>query len=69
MAAKKTMINIDPDETLIKAIHTEDTGGNTYNDVVTLKDGTIIRISEGIVAVFKNKRADENNNETGFVIY
>jgi hypothetical protein len=54
----------------ISTVRTEHTGGNIYNDVVQLKDGTVIRISEGAVVVYKNVEDDENsNNEVGHIYY
>jgi hypothetical protein len=52
---------VDHNYEFIKDITTEQTGGNIMNDVVILKDGHIIRISEDIVCIFRNKEADENN--------
>ena len=48
------LITLDPSCTLIESVRTDYTGGNIYNDVVTLKDGTTIRISEGVITVFKD---------------
>lgn len=59
-----------PDEdSQIKSIETVHTGGNIYNDVIILKDGTIIRISEGAVGVYKDEKADEDGNSIGMVYY
>lgn len=52
-------INIDKDETFIDAVHTDQTGGNIYNDVVKLKNGYIIRISADGLSVYENEAADE----------
>lgn len=62
-----TDINIDNEETNIKSIETQQTGGHVYNDVITLKDGIIIRISDGGLSVFKNAKADEDNDEVSFI--
>lgn len=48
------LITLDPSCTLIEAVRTDYTGGNIYNDVVTLKDGTTIRISEGVITASKD---------------
>jgi hypothetical protein len=55
-------ISLDNYETYISSIATQDTGGNIYNDVIVLKDGSVIRISENAVCVFKNAKADEEND-------
>lgn len=34
------------------------TGGNVLNDIITLKNGYIIRISEDGLSVYKNEEAD-----------
>lgn len=57
------------DYEFISTVRTEHTGGNIYNDVVQLKDGTVIRISEGAVVVFKDALADEDRDEIGHVYY
>lgn len=56
-----------PADSTIKSISTDNTGGNIYNDVVTLKDGTILRISEGAVTVYKDAAQDEDNNPYGTI--
>ena len=59
----KPQININNSETQIKAVHTDQTGGNIYNDVIELKNGFIIRISEDGLSVFKNEQDDETGED------
>lgn len=40
----------------------ENTGGHIYNDIITLKNGHIIRISEDGISIYKDDQADENGN-------
>lgn len=54
-------INVDKEESYLQSVSTNDTGGNIYNDVITLKDRTVIRVSENTVQIFKNETADEEN--------
>jgi hypothetical protein len=65
----KPTIEIDNRETVIKSVITYHTGGHIYNDVITLKDGTVIRISDGAVVVFKNEADDDENNEIGHIYF
>lgn len=65
--SKPILNGIDDDETVIASIETQQTGGHVYNDVITLKDGIVIRISDGGLSVFKNADADDNNEEHAFV--
>ncbi len=53
----------------IKEIHTQHTGGHIYNDVIILKDGQVIRISDEMVVVFNDIKADEDNEEVGHVYF
>lgn len=55
----KPQVNIDNYETQLKAIHTDQTGGHIYNDVIELKNGFIIRISADGLSVHKNAQDDE----------
>lgn len=62
-------VEIVNSETSIKSIETRHTGGNIYNDVVTLKGGTIIVIGQGAICVYKDEKHEENNEEIGHVYY
>lgn len=47
-------------ETFVQsALFGENTGGNIYNDVITLKNGYVIRVSEDIVGIYESQAADE----------
>jgi hypothetical protein len=64
----KPKISINSKETRISKVVTDNTGGNIYNDVIVLKDGIIIRISEGVISVFANADEDEDNNPIGTIL-
>ena len=49
-------------ESYIKSVETVNTGGHIYNDVITLKNGVIIRISEDLIGIYKDEKADEEGN-------
>lgn len=53
------VLDIDRIETQIKSISTDQTGGNIYNDVITLKNGHVIRISEDDLSVYTDSAKDE----------
>lgn len=62
-------VDIEEEETVIKSVSTEHTGGNIYNDVIRLKGGEIVRISDGAVCIFRSDEADAENNPIGTVYY
>lgn len=62
-------VEIVNSETSIKAIETRHTGGNIYNDVITLKGGTIVVIGQGAICVYKDEKHEEDNEEIGYVYY
>ena len=51
-------IDISHTDTMIKSVATENTGGNVFNDVIVLKCGTVIRISDGMVRVLASDNED-----------
>jgi hypothetical protein len=53
----------------IKSVETINTGGHIYNDVITLYNGTIIRISDDCICVFKNEQAEENYDPISTTYY
>lgn len=56
------------DESFIASVHpAQQTGGNIFNDIITLKNGYIIRIAEDSMGVSKNEQEDEYG--TGTNIY
>lgn len=50
------------EDSYIASVDTVNTGGNIYNDVIVLKNGVIIRISEGLIGVYEDEEADENGD-------
>lgn len=57
------------DHEFVKTVDTWNTGGHVYNDLITLKDGTVIRISDGAVVVYKTIHDMESENETGHIYF
>lgn len=47
----------------IERVETEDTGGGIINDVVYLKDGTALRISDELICLYRS--AEDETNLTG----
>jgi hypothetical protein len=62
-------VQINNEETLIESVTTAHTGGDIWNDVIVLKDGTVIRISEGAVTVSVNEDDDHASNNLGVIFY
>lgn len=56
-------IRLDRECTLIESVVTEYTGGNVYNDLLVLKDGTTIRISDGVIKICKDRTETETVQE------
>ena len=52
-------VNLNSKETQIASVHTDQTGGHIYNDVIELKNGFFIRISADGLSVHKNAQDDE----------
>lgn len=59
----KAGIYIDPEETNIAEVSTDDTGGCLYIDKITLKNGKIISVSQESVNVYANENDFEENDE------
>lgn len=56
------------DATFIESVRTENTGGNIMVDFITLKDGHIITVSDGVIGLYQNMNHFENNEDpTGFI--
>lgn len=56
-------------DSFIKSTETVNTGGHIYNDVITLKNGTIIRISEDLIGIYKDEEADEKGEHLSMTKY
>lgn len=57
------------EDSYIASVDTVNTGGNIYNDVIVLKNGVIIRISEGLIGVYEDEEADENGDSLSMTYY
>ena len=64
---EKSVLLMDSDESFIKNSEFVNTGGHIMNDVVTLRNGYIIRISDEGLSVYKDADADENGEQIAFV--
>lgn len=60
------LIHLSPEDTQIESVKTEYKGGKVFNDVIVLKDGTTLRISEETIAVFKDQK---ETNIIGEIVY
>ncbi len=54
---------IPDDDSQIASIETINTGGHIYNDIIVLKTGHIIRISEDGMSVYRNEKDDDDGND------
>jgi len=64
---KPSVSILDTTQTFVSSVELGlNTGGNIYNDVITLNNGMVIRISEDLVCIYKNAEADENGDYTSF---
>lgn len=48
-------INLFDDETFIESAWSEQTGGGIYNDMIVLKSGKTIRISDELICVYNTE--------------
>lgn len=53
----------------IKTAHCYNTGGGNMNDVITLKNGFIIRINDEAISISRNSEDDENGENLAFVYF
>ncbi len=50
------------EDSIIESVETMHTGGNIYNDVIMLKNGYVIRLSDDCITVSKNEKEDDEGN-------
>lgn len=62
-------VNLYNPETFISRVETENTGGHIYNDVIGLKNGFIIRISDGVIGIYKNEEKDRDGEGEAYVYF
>ncbi len=58
-SVEEIYLHMEPKFTLISSAQTELTATNLYNDVIILKDGTTIRIGDGVITVCKDNSEEE----------
>ena len=61
-----TNVSLDEEETLIDSVSTDQTGGHIYNDVIRLKNGMIIRISEDLICIYDDDEKDQEGTPITF---
>lgn len=56
------IVELDKEETFISSVSTDNTGGHIYNDVIILKSGIRIQISEESICIYGNEEMQEVSN-------
>ena len=62
----KPVVSLDKNKTMIQSVSTDQTGGHIYNDVIRLKNGMVIRISEDVICIYANEEKDEEGTPIAF---
>lgn len=53
----------EDDDSFVKTVELGvNTGGHVYNDIITLKNGMVIRISEDLICIYASEEDDEQGN-------
>ena len=61
-----------PEDSEIKSIETNQTGGNVFNDIITLKDDRVLVINTDVIVLYDNREDYENcihqDNTKGWIL-